>query len=173
MSKKIVRASELDPDFKFDIAKTHEGETVLWCVQCGMCTSNCPYSNVWDVKPHEIIKMILLGLREQALSCKSMWTCATCFMCAERCPQGVEVGNVMFALKNIATKERGIPEGLKLFGQQIYKTGLSAKITGFRKRERANLGLPTLPNVDVESIKRLLKKMKFDELIDEEEEETA
>ena len=94
MSKKIVRASELDPDFKFDIAKTHEGETVLWCVQCGMCTANCPYSEVWDVKPHEIIKMILLGLREQALNCKSMWTCATCFMCAERCPQGVEVGNV-------------------------------------------------------------------------------
>ena len=90
MSEKVVKASELDPNFKFEVAKTYEGKTVLWCVQCGMCSSNCPYSEVLDEKSHQVIKMILLGMREQALSCRSIWMCATCFMCAERCPQGVE-----------------------------------------------------------------------------------
>ena len=87
MTKKTVRDSELDPNFKFEIAKTYEGKTVLWCVQCGMCTSNCPYSDVLDVKPHQLIKMVLLGMREQAISCKSIWLCSTCFMCAETVPQ--------------------------------------------------------------------------------------
>ena len=164
MSKKVVRVSELDPDFKFEIAETHEGETVLWCVQCGMCTSNCPYSEVWDVKPHQVIKMILLGMRDQALSCKSIWQCSTCFMCAERCPQGVELGRVMFALKNIAAKEKGVPEGYRRFGQQVIETGRAMEITASRAKERERLGLPkTL--TDSKGVTSLLKKLKLDKLL--------
>ena len=164
MTKKTVRDSELDPNFKFEIAKTYEGKTVLWCVQCGMCTSNCPFSDVLDVKPHQIIKMVLLGMREQAISCKSIWLCSTCFMCAERCPQGVELGRVLFALKNVAAREKGVPEGFRLFGQQLIETGRATKITGSREKERERLGLPkTL--TDSEDIKSLLKKLKLDKLL--------
>ena len=164
MTKRAVRDSELDPNFKFEIAKTYEGKTVLWCVQCGMCTSNCPFSDVLDVKPHQIIKMVLLGMREQAISCKSIWLCSTCFMCAERCPQGVELGRVLFALKNIAAREKGVPEGFRLFGQQLIETGRATKIAGSRKKERERLGLPeTL--TDSEDIKSLLKKLKLDKLL--------
>ena len=166
MSEKVVRSSELDPNFKFEIAETYEGRTVLWCVQCGMCTSNCPYSDVLEVKPHQVIKMIQLGMREQALSCKSIWLCATCFMCAERCPQGVEIANVMFAIKNLAAKEKGIPEGLKLFGQQVYNTGWAAEVTGFRSKEREKLGLPEVPRADAEEIKKMLKKLELDKLVE-------
>ena len=164
MTKKTVRDSELDPNFKFGIAKTYEGKTVLWCVQCGMCTSNCPYSDVLDVKPHQLIKMVLLGMREQAISSKSIWICSTCFMCAERCPQGVELGRVLFALKNLAAREKGVPEGFRLFSQQLIQTGRATEITGSRKKERERLGLPkTL--TDSEDIKSLLKKLKLDKLI--------
>lgn len=164
MSKETIKASDLEPDFKFEVANTYEGKTVLWCVQCGMCTSNCPYSGVWDVNPHQVIKMVLLGMREQAISCKSIWLCATCFMCAERCPQGVEVGRVMFALKNIAARERGVPEAYKLVGQQVIQTGRAVKITTLREKERRQLGLP-MPETDPEAIQKMLRKLRFDELI--------
>ncbi|UCG44973.1 MAG: 4Fe-4S dicluster domain-containing protein [Candidatus Bathyarchaeota archaeon] len=164
MTKKTIRDSELDPNFKFEIAKTYEGKSVLWCVQCGMCTSNCPYSDVLDVKPHQLIKMILLGMREQAISNESIWLCSTCFMCAERCPQGVELGRVLFALKNLAAKEKDIPEGFRLFGQQLIETGRATEITGSRKKERERLGLPqTL--TDSEDIRSLLKKLKLNKLL--------
>jgi len=165
MREEVVRASDLDPDFKFEVAKTYEGRTVLWCVQCGMCTSNCPYSNLWDVKPHQVIKMVLLGMREQAVGCKSIWLCSTCFMCVERCPQGVELGRVMFALKNIAAREKGIPEGFRLFGQQVFQTGRSLEITALREKERERLGLPKMPQTDSKAIKSMLKKVKLDELL--------
>ena len=164
MTKETVRASELDPDFKFEVAETYEGKTVLWCVQCGMCTSNCPYSDVLDVKPHQVIKMVLLGMREQAISCKSIWLCSTCFMCAERCPQGVELGRVMFALKNIAAREKGVPEGFRLVGQQVIQTGRAMEITASREKERERLELPKT-QTDSEDIKSLLKKLKFDKLL--------
>lgn len=167
MTEKTVRASDLDPGFKFEIAKTYEGKTVLWCVQCGMCTSNCPYSNLWDVKPHQVIKMVLLGMREQAISCKSIWLCSTCFMCAERCPQGVELGRVMFSLKNIAAREKGIPEGFRQVGKQVLQTGRSMEIPVFREKERVRLGLSKMPRTDSEAIKSLLRKVKLDELLKE------
>ena len=167
MTEKTVRASDLDPDFKFEVAKTYEGKTVLWCVQCGMCTSNCPYSNLWDVQPHQVIKMVLLGMREQAISCKSIWLCSTCFMCAERCPQGVELGRVMFALKNIAAREKGVPEGYRQIGQQVIQTGRAMEITALREKERERLGLPKMPRTDSEAIRNMLQKVKLDELVKE------
>jgi heterodisulfide reductase subunit C len=170
LSKKVIRASDLDANFKFEIAKTPEGRTLLWCVQCGMCSSNCPYSEVWEVKPHQVIAMVLLGMREEALSCESIWTCATCFMCAERCPQGVEITNVMYALKNIAAREKGVPEGYRAFGLEVYRTGRGVRITSLRERERSRMGLPGVPEVDVESVRRLLKKTKLKDLTGLEDE---
>lgn len=169
MPENVIRVSDLDSNFKFEIAKTYEGRTVLWCVQCGMCTSNCPYSEVLDVQPHQVIKMVLLGMRETAISCETIWKCATCFMCAERCPQGVEVANVMFALKNIAAREKAIPEGYKIFGQQVYKTGRATEVTPLRSKERMNLGLPKVPQIDAEAIKKLLKKTRLTGIIEAEE----
>lgn len=169
--KKVVKVSELDPNFKFEIAKTYEGSTVLWCVQCGMCTSNCPYSEVWTVKPHQVIKMVLLGMRKEALRSDCIWTCSTCFMCAERCPQGVEVGNVMFALKNIAAREIGVPEGFREYGSQIYKTGKATPVTRGREKEREKLGLPKISEVDVKAIRRHLRKLGLTDVLKIEEEE--
>ncbi len=166
MQEGDVKASELDANFKFEISETAQGKSVLWCVQCGMCSSNCPYSELWEVKPHQVIGMVLLGMRDRAISCDSIWTCASCFMCAERCPQGVEVANVMFALKNIAAKEKGIPEGYKQFGQQVYRTGRGAEITRFRERERSKMGLPKVSEVRAQSVKKLLKNTELGELID-------
>ena len=169
MNDKDIQEIKPDSSFKFEIVGTSEGKTALWCVQCGMCSSNCPYSDTWEIKPHQVISMIQLGMRDKVLNSKSIWICATCYMCAERCPQGVEIANVMFALKNIATKEKGIPEGYRLFSQQVYNTGHGAEITTLRERERARMGLPKVPEVNIKSIRRLLKKTKLAKFIDKKE----
>lgn len=170
MNRRVMQQSELDPNFKYEIARTLEGKTVLWCVQCGMCSSNCPYSDLWEIKPHQVVAMVQLGIRDQALSSESIWTCATCYMCAERCPQKVEIANVMFALKNIAAREKGIPEGYRLFGQQVLRTGHGAEITALRERERAKMGLPKIPKVNVKSVRRLLEKTGLTKVLGSSEE---
>ena len=70
----------------------------------------------------------------------------------------------MFALKNIAAKEKGVPEGYRRFGQQVIETGRAMEITASREKERERLGLPkTL--TDSKDVKSLLKKLKLDKLL--------
>ena len=45
----VVKSSELDPGFKFEVAETFTGRTIMNCFQCGMWSSNCPYSDLLDV----------------------------------------------------------------------------------------------------------------------------
>ena len=161
----IVRSSDLDPRFKFEVAGTFAGKTILNCFQCGMCSSNCPYSDLLDVKTHQVTKMVLLGMREKVLSCRTIWVCATCYMCEERCPQGVELANVMFSLMNISAKEKGIPEGLKQLGELLIKTGRAAQLSPHRLKNRERIGLPEMPRTDVVGLRGILQKLKFDELI--------
>lgn len=95
----------LDPKFKFEIADTPAAETILRCFQCGACTASCPMADLMDLKPHQVLKMTLLGIRDEALSSDAAWLCATCFICDERCPQGVKPKEIMDALKRKLIKE--------------------------------------------------------------------
>lgn len=87
------------------------------CYQCGKCTAGCPLSFAMDLGPRQIMRLLQLGLGEEALRAHAPWLCAGCLACAVRCPQGVEVARVMEALRILA-KERGpVPERqVDLFG---------------------------------------------------------
>ena len=39
------------------------GQNIDGCYQCGKCTAGCPVAYTMDVPPHEIIRMVQLGLR--------------------------------------------------------------------------------------------------------------
>ena len=51
--------------------------------------------------PHQIMHSLGLGLRDEALSSRMVWDCVTCYLCQEHCPQGVQVADVLYELKNI------------------------------------------------------------------------
>ncbi len=166
--KEPIKLSDIDPEFKYDIAKTEEGKTLLYCYQCGTCSSSCQ-SACADLYPHQIIRMALLGLKKEVINSRSIWICTTCYDCIERCPQGVEVANVLFAIKNIAAREKIMPKGFKLFAKNVFGTGRGAEITDIQEDERDDLELPPVPEVDKEAIKKMLKKVKFDVIIESEE----
>lgn len=167
-AEEIIDLSKLDPNFKYEIAGTSEGRTLFYCYQCGTCSSSCPLSEMFDIKPHLVIRMTQLGMREKVLDCKTIWLCATCFNCVERCPQKCELSSVMFAIKNLASRERGVPPGLKALVQNIYNLGRSAEVSDFEEEDRANLKLPKTPRVDVESIRRILDRTGMNKLLEGE-----
>ena len=47
-TKEPIKASEIDPKFKYEISKMHGGERLLRCFQCGTCTSDCPVARFSD-----------------------------------------------------------------------------------------------------------------------------
>ena len=161
MSKAVIplKSSEIDPNLKFEIASTELGGKAFWCIQCGRCTSGCPVAEF--LKPHRIVKMVMLGLREQLTSCKEIWLCTTCFTCSERCPQEVNPANIIFSLKNMAAKRGIIPRGLRDIGKNLAETGRMIKISAVRERRRMKLGLPKIPQVHVEKNRKILEETSF------------
>jgi len=43
---------------------------------------------------------------KEALDSKTPWVCITCFNCAVRCPRGIDVANVMEALRQVALRAK-------------------------------------------------------------------
>src|SRR5512138_721453 len=94
--KETIRASELDPQWKYVLQKLHGAEGLMRCFQCGTCTSDCPVSRYTDnYRPRTLIHMAQLGLKDRVLKSDTLWLCAACFTCTDRCPQGVEVASVI------------------------------------------------------------------------------
>jgi heterodisulfide reductase subunit C len=44
--------------------------------------------------------MVRLGLVDQILRSKDIWMCVSCFSCTARCPQGIQIADVMSVLRN-------------------------------------------------------------------------
>ncbi len=82
------------------------GQNVNLCYQCGKCAAGCPVSYAMDYKPAQLMHAIRLGLDDLVFNSKTAWLCASCETCTTRCPQEVEVAEVMDAVKIIARRRR-------------------------------------------------------------------
>jgi heterodisulfide reductase subunit C len=160
--KEPVKASEIDPKFKYELSRMHGGEKLLSCFQCGTCTSDCPVARFSDTyRPRTLIHMAQLGLKERVLNSPTLWLCAACFTCTDRCPQGVEVASVIRVLRNLAAEKGFVPQVFKDQAASILETGYAYKIPELRIKKRETLGLPPLPKGNLENIHKALKGVKF------------
>ena len=111
---RIVIDNKLDPNFKFEIAARPGGENIKKCFACGTCTAGCPVFHVEHAyNPRRIIRMILLGMREEVLKSPVIWLCSQCYTCSANCPQDVDFSDIMFALRDLAVKEGYAPAALR------------------------------------------------------------
>jgi heterodisulfide reductase subunit C len=172
-SKEPIKASEIDPKFKYELSRMHGGEKLLRCFQCGTCTSDCPVARFSDdYRPRRIIRMAQLGLKERVLNSGTLWLCAACFTCTDRCPQGVEVASVIRVLRNLAAEKGIVPQVFKDQAASILDSGYAYKIPELRIKKRETKGLPPLPKGNPEKIRKVLKGVKFPETTQKEGEQT-
>ena len=87
------------------------GEALKSCYQCGLCTGACPWNLVRSFLTRRLIHEAQIGLVE--LESEDVWLCATCGACVERCPRGVEIIDIMRALRRIGTQWAANPKSLK------------------------------------------------------------
>ena len=162
MTTETIKQSEIDPKFKHEISKIPGGEKLMRCFQCGTCTSDCPIARFSDTyRPRQIIRMTQLGLRERVLHSDTLWLCAACFTCSDRCPQDVEVASVIRVLRNLAAQEGCMPQVFKDQCASILESGYAYKIPELRLKKREIMGLPPLPKSNPESIKKTLQRVNF------------
>lgn len=90
------------------VAKVQElsGQNLLACYQCGKCSAGCPAVSQMDILPNQIIRYAQLGLKDELLQSKSIWICASCMTCNARCPKGINIAEVIEAIRQILLRKR-------------------------------------------------------------------
>jgi len=106
-----------------DIVKDAGGNILKLCYQCGICSATCPWNLVKSFIVRKLMHQAQLGLVD--FEAEEMWLCATCGACVQRCPRGVEIIDIMRALRR-AIVELGIakvPDSLRITVKNISGAG--------------------------------------------------
>jgi len=166
--KAVIKASEMDPRFKYEISKIPGAEKIMLCFQCGTCTADCPVARFSEsYRPRKLMRMTQLGLKNRVLSSDVIWLCAACFTCVDHCPQDVEIAGIIRALRNLAVGKGFIPTVYKELGSSVLKTGYAYRIPELRHKKREEQGLPPLPKANLESIAKISDATGFSKLLEE------
>jgi heterodisulfide reductase subunit C len=112
------------PDTAFIRAVEDEsGQVVSRCYQCGNCTAGCPMSFTFDHSVSRIMRLVQAGQRDEVLSSRAIWMCASCETCTQRCPNEVDVAQVVNVCRHMAWREkRGGVYAVKTFFDSFLKS---------------------------------------------------
>jgi len=153
---------DVNMSFSAEVTSRHGGETLMACYQCGTCASSCPVARL-DARfnPREIIKLSLLGEKEEVVSGDAIWLCTSCFNCQERCPQNVEIADLIYALRNIAIETGHSPNIYSDFASALIAEGRIVQISKFVEKKREEYGLPPLKPVGIDALNKILSATGF------------
>lgn len=102
---KIIEVDALDRDFAEEVERrSHAG--LRRCYFCRSCGNGCPFVTAMDVPPYAVMRMVHYGLREEALSTRTIWICVNCHTCASQCPMAIDIAAMMNTLCHMALEER-------------------------------------------------------------------
>lgn len=133
------------------------GQQVSKCYQCGNCSAGCPMSFTYDYPVSRLMRMIQLGMKDEVLSTRSIWMCATCEACTTRCPNEIDVARVLDVCRNMSRRlgYKGV-RNVRLFADSFlqsvrlngksHELGLMAvyKLRSFRFFDDMSLAAPML-----------------------------
>ncbi len=117
------------------------GRDAPHCFTCGVCVGGCPVGylapeynlvqNLWDAYYRDVLS-------------PTVWWCATCYTCQDRCPHDVRMVEIIFLLQRLYVERYGRPDFINPLVSQVERTGYMADITPGLNRKREQMGLPPL-----------------------------
>jgi heterodisulfide reductase subunit C len=155
------------PEFHREVTARLGGETLTKCYQCGTCASSCPVARITTrFNPRVVIKNAIAGNRRSVVVDEPIWLCCSCYNCQERCPQGVEIAEVIYALRNIALKEGHTPKAFVEMSSNLIAEGRVVPTTAFTIKSRERFGLPPLKSTGLEALGKILSTTSFGEAVE-------
>ena len=86
------------------------GDAARVCYQCGTCTTVCPWNRVRTFLVRRMINQAKFGV--VPFESEDLWLCTTCGQCVQRCPRGVEIVDVMRAMRRILVPDGVVPASI-------------------------------------------------------------
>jgi Fe-S oxidoreductase len=93
-----------------DGLKEAGGDASKFCYQCGKCDTACPWNYVRRFFVRRMINQAKLGV--VPFESEDLWLCATCRNCVQRCPRGVEIIDVMRAMRRLLVPDGVVPASI-------------------------------------------------------------
>ena len=141
------------------------GEDAMRCSQCGQCTLGCPAAYAMEMKPHELMRAVQLGMKEEVFWSGTIWICLSCEACSIRCIDGIDVLKLIDGLRQMAFSKKvvyynpcpAVPGHHRLFLSLVARFGRLYEL-GFIILN--NLKMLT-PFKDIDVMAALLRKRKL------------
>jgi heterodisulfide reductase subunit C len=106
--------NDLDADFKHRLAEKYGDVGFMHCLSCGSCSASCPVRRLDEkYNPRRIIRMAIMGMKDEVYRSEFVWMCSYHVTCLRRCPQGVNIGEVADAVSRLAEEARQRPAARK------------------------------------------------------------
>ena len=102
MSAKTLQYEATDAKSLLQEVAEKSGQNLLACYQCRRCAAGCPVGEETGVTPDRLIRMVLLGDREEALNNLLVWKCVACYTCGTRCPNNIQTARITETLKQMS-----------------------------------------------------------------------
>ena len=94
------------------------------CVQCGTCTASCPSSEVSDFNIRRIVRRLQLDREaDNGFLSTLPWLCTQCSRCHVLCTEGLELPEMIMALRRLAVEEGHAPEAARQIWTAVKETG--------------------------------------------------
>jgi Fe-S oxidoreductase len=106
-----------------DIIKEEGGDVLKLCYQCGTCTGTCPWNMVSRFLSRRLIHEAQLGVVD--FEDEAIWKCVSCKLCVQFCPRGIEIPDIMRALRRVIVGVGAgkIPDSLRISGKNLSGVG--------------------------------------------------
>jgi heterodisulfide reductase subunit C len=75
------------------------------CYHCRSCANGCPFVQAMDYTPNQVLRLVQFGMRQEVLTCKTIWVCVGCHTCSSQCPMGIDIADMMDTLRLMAVEE--------------------------------------------------------------------
>jgi heterodisulfide reductase subunit C len=96
--------TSLDSSWR-DLVKFESRQNLDRCFTCAKCTAGCPLAFAMEYGPHRLLQMVRFGMKQDVLASRDIWLCAGCETCGTRCPNNIDVAQMMDALRQLSVAE--------------------------------------------------------------------
>ena len=156
-----------EKDRKWSLKLLWQNPSLYPCLQCGVCTTECPVSKVTNgtYNPRRNILATLLGYKDLLLEGDNLlvWGCTDCHTCEEVCPQHIELTDLFSVLKNLSIILGNGPEYVIEQAKAVFNNAKAIPSQPAIERRREDLGLPPVSKPNINEIQTLLKNLGIDE----------
>ncbi len=88
-----------------------EGGNLNLCLTCGLCSSGCPATGLFDMDPRKFLRMAALGMDEEVTTTPWVWTCTLCQRCIYACPMKIDIPALVYQARKSWPRDKR-PKGI-------------------------------------------------------------